>query len=155
MSLFGEGNRGMKHTFMLRVGFWVAEGEYYDENGNGYSAVGQSETTHQEEVWVNEGIMKVFFDEPVAIANRYEIEPFGTGKTSTHWKSSNRLLGSLKGHFVIVGDSILSLFRSENGRYSGTEWLQMVGEGTYRNRGVLLDGDRMLSSWAMELRKAG
>jgi len=145
----------MKHTFLLREGFWVAEGDYYDENGNGYSVVGQLETTHQEEVWVHEGIMKVLFDEPVAIANRYEIDPFGIGKTSTHWKSSNRFLGNLKGHFVIVGGSILSLFRSENGRYSGTEWLQMVDEGTYRNRGVLLDGDRMLSSWGMELRKAG
>ncbi|HJX72924.1 MAG TPA: hypothetical protein VJ307_02125 [Candidatus Deferrimicrobiaceae bacterium] len=99
--------------------------------------------------------MKVFFDEPVAIATSYEIEPFGTGKTSTHWKSSNRIFGNLKGHFVIVGDSILSLFRSEDGRYSGTEWLQMVDEGTYRSRRVLLDGDRTLSSWAMELRKAG
>jgi hypothetical protein len=145
----------MKHTFLLREGLWVAEGEYYDENGNGYSTVGQSETTHQEEVWVNDGIIKVFFDEPVAFANRYEIEPFGTGKTSTHWKSSNRLLGNLKGYFVIVGDSILSLFRSEDGRYSGTEWLQMVDEGTYQSRRVLLDGDRTLSSWAMELRKAG
>jgi hypothetical protein len=99
--------------------------------------------------------MKVFFDEPVAFATRYEIEPFGTGKTSTHWKSSNRLLGNLKGYFVIVGDSILSLFRSEDGRYSGTEWLLMVDEGTYQSRRVLLDGDKTLSSWAMELRKAG
>ncbi len=145
----------MNHTFLLKEGFWVAEGDYFDENGNVYSAVGQSETTHQEKVWVNEGIMKVFFDEPVAIANRYEIEPFGTGKTSTRWKSSNRIFGNLKGHFVILGDSILSLFRSEDGRYSGTEWLQMVGEGIYRSRRVLLDGDRTLSSWAMELRKAG
>ena len=145
----------MKHTFLLKEGFWVAEGEYYDEYGNVYSVVGQSETTHQEEVWFNEGIMKVFFDEPVAIANRYEIDPFRPGKTSTHWKSSNRILGNLKGHFFIVGDSILSLFRSEDGRYSGTEWLQMVGEGTYWSRRVLLDGNRMLSSWSMELRKAG
>jgi len=145
----------MNHTFLLKEGFWVAEGEYFDENGNVYSAVGQSETTHQEKVWINEVIMKVFFDEPVAIANRYEIEPFGTGNTSTRWKSSNRILGNLKGHFVIVGDSILSLFRSEGGRYSGTEWLQKVDEGTYRSLRVLLDGDRTLSSWAMELRKAG
>ena len=145
----------MKHTFLLREGLWVAEGDYYDENGNVYSTVGQSETAHQEEVWVNDRIMKVFFDEPVAIADRYEIEPFGTGKTSTNWKSSNRLLGNLKGYFILVGDSLLSLFRSEDGRYSGTEWLQMVDEGTYRSRRVLLDGDKTLSSWAMELRKAG
>jgi hypothetical protein len=61
----------------------------------------------------------------------------------------------MMGHFVIEGGSILSLFRSEGGRYSGSEWLQMVDEGTYRSRRVLLDGDKMLSSWAMELRKTG
>jgi hypothetical protein len=155
MFLFREGNRGMNHTFLLREGFWVAEGEYFDEYGNVYSVVGQSETTHLEKVWVNEVILKVFFDEPVAIAHRYEIEPFGTGKTSTRWKSSNRILGNMMGHFVIEGGSILSLFRSEGGRYSGSEWLQMVDEGTYRSRRVLLDGDKMLSSWAMELRKTG
>lgn len=145
----------MNHTFLLKEGFWIAEGDYFDENGNVFSAVGQSETTHQEKVWVNEVIMKVFFDEPVAIAHRYEIDPFGAGKTSTRWKSCNRILGNLAGHFVIAGDSILSLFRSESGRYSGAEWLQMVGEGAYRSRRVLLDGDRTLSSWAMELRNAG
>ncbi len=145
----------MSHTFLLSEGFWIAEGEYYDENGNAYSAVGQSETTHQHDIWVDERIIKVFFDEPVAIASRFEIEPFGKGRNTTGWKSGNRILGNLSGRFVIVADSILSLFRSQDGRYSGSEWLQIVGERTYRSRRVLLDGDRVLSSWVMELRKAG
>ena len=145
----------MSHTYLLAEGFWVGEGEYYDRHGNVYSAVIQSETTNREGVWINDWILKIFFDEPVAIANRYEIEPFGPGKNSTSWKAANRILGNLSGRLVVVGDSILSLFRSEDGRYSGTEWLQMVGEGTYRSRRVLLDCDRVFSSWSMELRKAG
>ena len=145
----------MSHAFLLTEGFWVGEGEYYDEYGNVYSAVIQSETTNREGVWINDWILKVFFDEPVAIANRYEIEPFSPGKNSTSWKASNRILGNLRGCLVVFGDSILSLFRSEDGRYSGTEWLQMVGEETYRSRRVLLDGGRVFSSWSVELRKAG
>ena len=145
----------MSHTFLLTEGFWVGEGEYYDEYGNVYSAVIQSETTNREGVWINDWILKVFFDEPVAIANRYEIEPFGLGKNSTSWKAANRILGNLNGCLVVFGDSILSLFRSEDGRYSGTEWLQMVGEETYRSRRVLLDGDRVFSFWSIVLRKAG
>src|SRR5512134_1277267 len=145
----------MRHTFLLADGFWVAEGEYYDRHGNVYSAALQSETAHREGVWVNDWILKVFFDEPVMIANRYEFEPFGPGKNSTPWKAVNRFLGNLSGRLVVVGDSMLSLFRSEDGRYSGTEWLQMVGERTYRSRRVLLDGDKVFSSWAMELQKAG
>jgi len=31
----------------------------------------------------------------------------------------------------------------------------MVGEGIYQSRRVLLVGDRVLSSWVMEMRKAG
>jgi hypothetical protein len=145
----------MIHTFLLKEGFWVAEGEYYDENGNAYSAEGQLETTHQSEVWINDRVIKVFFDEPVALASKFEIKPIGIGMTSTSWSSRNRVLGNLTGHFVILKDSILSLFRSEEGRYSGTEWLQMVGEGIYQSRRVLLIGDRVLSSWVMEMRKAG
>jgi hypothetical protein len=70
----------MSHTFLLREGFWVAKGEYYDENGNVYSAVGQSETTHQHDVWVDERIIKVIFDKSVAITSRFEIESFGIGR---------------------------------------------------------------------------
>ncbi len=145
----------MIHTFLLKEGFWVVEGEYFDENGNVYSAIGQLETTHQNEIWINERIIRVFFDVPVALASKVEIEPIGIGMTSTGWKSRNRVLGNLKGRFVFVKDSILSLFRSEEGRYSGTEWLQMIREGTYQSRRVLLVGDRVLSSWVMEMRKAG
>jgi hypothetical protein len=145
----------MNHTFVLREGFWVMEGEYYDEHGNKYSSVGQSETTHQRNVWIHEQIIKVFFDEPVAIARLLEIEPLATGMTSTGWKSCNRILGNLKGRLIIVADSMLFLFRSEDAQYCGSEWLQMIGEGTYRSRRVVLNGDRVLASWVMDLRKAG
>ena len=145
----------MIHTFLLKEGFWVAEGEYYDEHGNAYSVVGQLETTHRNEVWIEDRVIKVFFDEPVALASRLEIEPIGAGMTSTGWTSRNRILGNLKGRIVIVRDSIMSLFRSQEGRYFGSEWLQKVGEGTYQSRRVLLVGDRVLSSWVMEMRKAG
>jgi hypothetical protein len=145
----------MGHDFPVAEGFWVAEGVYFDENGNVFSAAIQSVTTRREGVWVNDWVLKVSFDEPVAISNRYEIEPFVPGKSSTPWKATSRILGNLSGRLVVVGDSILSLFRSEDGRYSGTEWLQRVGEGSYRSRRVLLDGDRVFSCWAMELRKAG
>lgn len=142
------------HTFLFKEGLWVLEGEYYDACGNVYSAVGQSETSHREGLWIDDRIVRVFFDEPMAFATRYKIEPFGPGKTTTRWKACNRILGTLDGQFIVEGDSIQSRFRSENGQYSGSERLQMVGEGIYRSWRVLLDGDRMLSSWVMEFRTA-
>lgn len=152
---FVKANRVKKivsHTFLFKEGLWVLDGEYYDAYGNVYSAVGQSETTHHEALWIDERIIRVFFDEPMAFATRYEIEPFGPDEATTRWKARNRILGNLEGHFIIEGDSIRSQFRSEDGRYSGCERMRVFGEGNYRSWGVLLDGDRTFSSWRMEFR---
>lgn len=145
--------QGRTHTFLFKQGLWILDGEYYDRYRNAYSAAGQSETIHRKEIWIEDRIVKVFFEEPMAIATRYEIEPFEPGKTFTNWKAGNRILGNLKGDLFIMGDTIRSQFRSEDGRYSGCERLQMVDDGIYRSRRVLLDGDRMRSSWVMEFRR--
>lgn len=141
------------HIYLFQEGLWVLDGEYYDAYGNVYSAVGQSETTHRHGLWIDERIIRVFFDEPMAFAARHEIEPFGPGEATTRWKARNRILGNLEGRFIVEGDSIRSQFRSEDGRYSGCETLQLFGEGLYRSRRVLQDGDRTLSSWRMEFRR--
>jgi hypothetical protein len=114
--------------------------------------VGQSETTHRKGLWIDEPIIRVFFDEPMAFATRFEIEPFGTGEATTRFRAANRILGNLEGRFIIEGDSIRSQFRSEDGHYSAWEQARMVGEGIYRSGRVLLNGDRALSSWRLEFR---
>lgn len=54
---------------------------------------------------------------------------------------------------MIIDDTILSSYRSDNGEYSGAESLTQVNETTYRSRGFTLKGDRKLSSWAVELKR--
>ena len=56
---------------------------------------------------------------PALQHNRYEIEPMRAGARSTHWTSSNPVLGTLRGRFVLAGDSILSFYSSPTGRYHG------------------------------------
>lgn len=83
--------------------------------------------------------------------NRYEIEPFSDGARSTHWSSSNPAIGSLRGRFVLAGDAILSFYSSPSGRYRGFECLQQKDERRYTARGSMLDEDKLISTWALEL----
>ena len=83
--------------------------------------------------------------------NRYEIEPFSEGARSTHWTSQNPAIGALRGRFVLAGDSILSFYASPSGRYRGFEALKQAGDKSYSARGAMLDEDKLVSAWALEL----
>jgi hypothetical protein len=83
--------------------------------------------------------------------NRYEIEPFAEGGRSTHWVSTNPAIGALRGRFVLAGDSILSFYSSPTGRYRAFECLMRENERAYSARGSLLDEDKVISTWALEL----
>jgi len=54
--------------------------------------------------------------------------------------SENPALGKLIGKFMIIGDTVLSSYISENGIYSGTESLFKIDESTYLNRGFAFNG---------------
>jgi len=83
--------------------------------------------------------------------NRYEIEPFSPGARSTHWTSTNPAIGALRGRFVLSGDAILSSYSSPTGRYRGFECIQQLDQRLYSVRGALLDEDKVISTWALEL----
>lgn len=83
--------------------------------------------------------------------NRYEIEPFSPGARSTHWSSNSPAIGALRGRFVLSGDAILSFYASPTGRYRGFECLKRESEKRYGARGALLDEDKLISTWALEL----
>ncbi len=87
--------------------------------------------------------------------NRYEIEPFAEGGRSTHWTSSNPAVGALRGRFVLAGDAILSFYSSPTGRYRGFESLKQETERLYSARGAMLDEDKVISTWALELSLLG
>ncbi|HEX2567006.1 MAG TPA: hypothetical protein VHL85_09100 [Burkholderiales bacterium] len=83
--------------------------------------------------------------------NRYDIEPFSPGARSTHWTSVNPAIGALRGRFVVSGDAILSSYQSPTGRYRGFECIQQRDARRYTVRGTLLDEDKVISTWAIEL----
>ena len=97
--------------------------------------------------------MELAFDTPVKFTNRYSIEPIALGKDFTFWSSTNPALGTLLGKFMIIGDTILSSYTSEDGQYSGSESLIFVDKKTYKNRGFVFHNKKKLSSWKVDLSK--
>jgi hypothetical protein len=96
-------------------------------------------------------VLRLRGDRPALQHNRYDIEPFAPGARSTHWTSSNPVLGTLRGRFVISGDAILSFYANATGRYRGFECIQQRDEKRYSVRGAVMEEDKVISTWALEL----
>lgn len=144
------------HTFLFQEGLWIASGEYYDESMNRASLEGETTITHRPDVWLNEGRMILRKGEQaVEIENRYRIVPFSGGSDFTAWESVNPSLGTLRGHFIVVGDAILSSCTSADHRYTGTEFLRQEAPERYINRGTLFTASGKISSWSLTLTRAG
>jgi len=141
----------MKHTFLLCPGRWSARGVYSDERGVSAPAEAELIVTHLDDLWLNEGSMTVHGAIETVFRNRYEIVPLADGACTTTWKSTNPATGVLYGIFSVVGDSILSAYCSDDGTYSGMEYLRQVSPDVYENRGILLHEGLHVSSWVMDL----
>ncbi len=96
--------------------------------------------------------MELQSEQPFRFENRYEIVPFSNDFTS--WKSFNPALGTLQGKFSIVDDTIMSIYISEDGQYSGVECLSKVSNTQYLCKGFAFNGNQKLSSWAVIMEKA-
>jgi hypothetical protein len=143
----------VEHTFLFLPGTWRAAGEYRDASGLAAPVIGDTTIRHEERRWLFEGVLRVRGDRPALHHNRYEIEPFAPGARSTHWNSTNPAIGALRGRFVVSGDAILSSYTSPTSRYRGFECIQQRDAQRYTVRGTLLDEDKVVSSWALELNR--
>ncbi|WP_092476202.1 hypothetical protein [Desulfotruncus arcticus] len=71
----------------------------------------------------------------------------------TTWQSYNPALGLLIGKFMVIEDTILSTYVSEDGDYSGPESLVKISDNLYKTKGFAFKGNSKLSSWSVELIK--
>lgn len=144
------------HTFLFEEGLWAAGGEYVDEAMRRAAFEGETRVTHRPGEWLNEGRMRIALDGgPVIIENRYRIVPFAAGADFTSWESHNPALGTLRGHFIVVGNAILSACASLDRRYNGMEFLLQETPDRYLNRGALFSPEGRISSWLVILEKKG
>ena len=143
----------MKHTYILEEGIWRASGQYWDENQNCINVQGKTEITHNKSNWILDGYMELQLDNPIKFFNKYTIEPVKPERDYTFWTSENPALGTLIGSFMIINDTILSKYQSEDGQYSGVESLIITNSNFYKNRGFAFHNKQKLSSWAIELHR--
>ena len=143
----------MKHSYIFEEGIWSASGRYYDKNQACISLSGKTKISHKNDHWVLDGFMELALDKPVKFTNRYSIEPIASEKDFTFWSSINPALGKLLGKFMIIGDTILSSYASENGLYSGSESLILIDKKTYKNKGFTFRGRNKFSSWEVDLNR--
>lgn len=141
------------HTFLFEEGLWGARGYYIDSIGVPYPVNGESRITHEGDCWINDSWMSIPADPPVEYRNRYVITPFEEGTDCTAWTSDNPALGRLRGMFVLVDDAILSVYGTEDGRLRGSEALFRVSSILYGGRGCLMEGQKKVSSWSVELKR--
>jgi len=148
-------NNPMKtHSFLFREGLWSVEGVYFDDSGRSIPLEGKTRVTHLPRLWVNEGALELKPAEgSIVIHSRYEVTPFEEGLSTTSWKSSNPAVGELTGSFILVDDAILSVCRSGDGLFGGSEFILRVDDEQYLNRGAFLRKNERLSSWSVILRK--
>ena len=142
----------MEHTFILKPGQWDTAGVIQDAAGTETPVQGYANISHAPDIWLNESGMT-----PVSggerITNTYTIQPPAKPGAPMRWSSHNPALGALRGRFVFVGDTIVSIFDTEDGLHSGTELMKQVADDKYVNVGVLLEQGEKVSSWAIELRR--
>ena len=139
------------HTFLFEEGTWKVEGEHRDAAGTASAVAGENIIRHEPGRWHFEAVLRVRADPPRVTHNRYQIEPFSPGASSTHWNANNPVLGALRGRFALAGDAILSAYASPTGRYRGFECIQRRDARRYSVRGAMLEEDKLISTWALEL----
>jgi hypothetical protein len=142
-----------KHTFLFEEGLWTAKGDAINAENIIVAVDGETRVTHRDGLWVNDGYMTFMGEERTTVRNRYEIAPFEEGMNVTSWISDSPALGRLIGVFTLIEDSIMSAFVSKDGAVNGFEFFVKVDDTTYRNRGYCRQGDTLLSSWAVELKR--
>ncbi|CAH0119522.1 MULTISPECIES: hypothetical protein [unclassified Paenibacillus] len=143
----------MKHSYLFEEGHWKATGRYYDQEGNQVEVYAETTIRHMEKEWILDGYMELQSEHPVKIFNTYSIDPIPARAEFTTWTSENPALGTLSGKFMMIGDTILSAYVSENGLYSGSECLVKINDRQYANRGFAFHGEMKLSSWEVTLER--
>lgn len=141
----------MRHTFLYEPGVWTLSGMFWSGDAEGIAVEGRTEISHGRDCWMLAGRMRVLAAPPVEFVNVYTIETPGRDPLASKWTSENPTLGRLHGVFAVAGPAILSIYRSEQGGYQGTEHLRQITTDQYEAYGVLLMEDRRLSSWHLTL----
>ena len=138
------------HAALFSTGSWKASGCFFDEKENATLAEGHTQIFRCSRHWFIRS--SFLLSDGRKIENVYQVEALGGGVAE--WTSRSSLLRECRGKFLVLGDLILSTFRSEDGQFSGLETLRKLDDSHYRNRGQLFFSKHKHSSWSFEFRRS-
>jgi hypothetical protein len=141
----------MQHTYVFQPGKWRVTGTYYNQDSNPSAVYGETEILHLSGQWVLDGFMDVKSEPPVRLMNKYAIAPPAAKELFVSWVSQSPAFGKLIGKFIIEDEAIISLYTSEDHKYSGAEFLYYVNAGEYTGRGYFFQGEKKTGSWEVKL----
>jgi hypothetical protein len=144
----------MTHTYLFEPGVWLGAGTFWRGDGEPLPTESRTDVAHRSECWLLSGTLKVLGSPPVDLVNAYWIEPPGKDGASLRWRSESATLGKLRGTYSVIGDSILSVYRSVQSGYYGAEHYRRQTGDSYEAAGVLLLEDQRVSSWQLLLKRA-
>lgn len=138
------------HTFLFEEGIWDVSGVAFDESGR-RETEGEARIVHWPGVWLIESTLAGATDADVAVETSVEVTPLVEDADHTTWTAFSSALGKHEGHFVVVDDTILSIFGCSDDERRGTNVLRQIDEDTYENVGALFAGPRKVASWSLQL----
>jgi hypothetical protein len=141
----------MAHTFLFEPAVWIASGTFWRGDGEPLEALGRTEIAHREQCWLLSGTLKVLGAPPVEFVHAYLIEPPAAGGSTMKWTFETETFGKLAGLYAVIGSSIVSMFGCDTSGYRGTEQLRQIDAGHYATVGLLLQNEKIVYSWQMQL----
>jgi hypothetical protein len=141
----------IRHTWLFAPGSWRATGSFWERGEIERAARGSSIVRHTPDAWWIDGEIEILAEHPIRFQNSYKIAAPRGNTNIIPWRSQNPAVGVLDGAFVVAGDTIMSLFRSEDGKFLGSEHLTRMAADRYEARGMLGASGDVISSWSMEL----
>jgi hypothetical protein len=145
----------LRHTWLFEPGIWSAAGRFWEKGESEREGRGTSIVRHTGALWEIEGSMEICGEPPVRFQNNYRIAAPRADARIVPWQSENPALGTLNGVFVVLGDTIMSSFRSGDGGFVGSEAMRHLAPDRYQAQGLLLGSGAVVSAWSMELLREG
>jgi len=141
----------MNHTYLFEEAAWKAEGFFFDEANKALSIVGETKILHEKNIWHSNSLFRLADGSDGEFSLNLDIAPFDIKKGNTRWTAFNQTFGKFIGEIIIEDEYIISVFYSEDGKYSGSEYLHCIDETLYKNKSVIFKGKEKLSSWSIKL----
>jgi len=147
----------MEHTFLFKPGLWTGRGILMDPGGAEQPVECRVDIRHGSGGWLVETETAKQGGGTLSISVIKARPPGETARSMT-WESEDPEMGSLKGKFMVAGDSIVSSCETEaagGDNYSGLEFFIRAGDDLYMNRGARFKSGKMTACWIHELKFAG